>query len=175
MSPTLFAVVLATTVTAPAPVEEDVKPPKGPQPLQVLAHVAEDGNIEITQVLTVYRAETRTRVVNVNGTPVSQQYTVTVPQAVPVTRRLLAKSVQVSTAGGKAVDPKDVPAKLKKPTPVLLSADGNKIDPFYLKIVKEGTLVLVMPGFTVGEVRPPSLPQPPAPGVAPPVAKPPAP
>src|SRR5439155_24937998 len=57
-----------------------------------------------------------------------------------------SKDVQVFTVEGKAVDSKEVEELLAgKKTVVLASSDGRKVDPFYLRIIKEGTLVLVIP------------------------------
>src|SRR5262249_48830390 len=53
--------------------------------------------------------------------------------------------VKVYDSRGRTVDPKDLPKLLKNPVPVLVSTDGKKVDPYYLKKVKKGTLVLVPP------------------------------
>src|SRR5262249_43261001 len=53
--------------------------------------------------------------------------------------------VKVYDTKGNKVDPKDLPKLLKNPVPVLVSTDGNKVHPYYLRNVKEGTLVLVLP------------------------------
>jgi hypothetical protein len=65
--------------------------------------------------------------------------------SVQVTHRILTEGMKVATAGGKEVDSKDVPDRLKNWTAVILSADGNKIDPFYLSVLKENTLTIVVP------------------------------
>jgi hypothetical protein len=150
MSPTLLAAVLASAVAAPAPAEE-IKPPAGPPPAQVVASMDKDGNIEVVQTVVEYRTEVRTVTKVVMGRKLAENYTVTVPVTRQTRQQFVAKDAKVYTAGGKEVDAKDVPEKLKKPTIVLLSANGQKVDPFYLKIIKEDTLVIVA-----------SPPQPPA-------------
>jgi hypothetical protein len=55
------------------------------------------------------------------------------------------KAVRAFGVDGKAVDPKDVRARVTGPTVALLSTDGKAVDPFYLRLAKEGTLVLVGP------------------------------
>jgi hypothetical protein len=55
------------------------------------------------------------------------------------------KTVRVFGVDGKEIDPKDVRARIKTPTAALLSWDGRPVDPFYLRLAKEGTLVLVGP------------------------------
>ena len=144
MTSTLFAAVLASAVAAPAP-DEAVKLPTGPAPATVLMSVTKDGEFEITQASQVPTLEERTRTVNVDGRPVTEKYVVTVFKMVQVTRRIKGEGVKVYTAAGKEVDAKDVPDKLKKPTAVLFANDGNKVDPFYLKIIKPDTLVIVAP------------------------------
>jgi len=143
MTPTLFAAILASAVAAPAPPEEAVKPPQGPPPTQVLASVTKDGEFEITQPQQVPERRKEERTVNKDGKPVTYTVEVIAHKTVMVTRRLKAEGVTVYTTAGKEVPGKDVADKLKKPTVVLLAGDGNEVDPFYLKIVKPDTLVIV--------------------------------
>jgi hypothetical protein len=144
MNPTLLAVALAA-VAAPAPAEEAIKPPQGLPPTQVIASVNKDGEFEIVQTVLVPETRSEERTVNMNGVPVKQVVQVTVFKTEQVSRRLKGEGVKVYTAGGKEVDAKDVPAKLKSPTIVLLAADGKKVDPFYLKLIKPEALVIVAP------------------------------
>ncbi len=144
MNSALLALALAA-VAAPAPAEAPVKPPKGPPPAQVLASVTKDGEFEITQPVLVPEIRTEERIVTIDGRPVKQLVQVTALKTVQVTRRVKPEGVKVYTAAGKEVDAKDVPEKLKKPTIVLFAGDGNKVDPFYLKIIKPDTLVVVAP------------------------------
>ena len=53
--------------------------------------------------------------------------------------------LQVFDAEGKKIDPQTLPDRLKKEAVVLLSTDGEPVDPHFLAAVKEGTLVLVPP------------------------------
>jgi hypothetical protein len=107
--------------------------------------VTKEGEYEITQTALVPEQRNEERVVTVNGTPVKQVVTVTVVRPVQVTRRIKGEGVKVYTAAGKEVDAKDAAEKLKKPAIVLFANDGNKVDPFYLKIIKPDTLVVVAP------------------------------
>jgi hypothetical protein len=127
------------------PENDKIQLPKGPQPLQVVAQMDREGNIMIRQTVPEYRTETRERVVNKDGRPVKEMYTVTTMVHVPIVRKVAAKAIPVYTADGKKVDPKALPKLLKKETAVLLSLDGRMVDPFYLQILKEGTLILVPP------------------------------
>src|SRR5262249_15080349 len=149
-SPTLFAAVLASAVAAPAP-DEAIKLPTGPAPATVLMSLTKAGEFEITKTESVPTTETRTRIVPVAGGGAgTAAYNVPVFKMVQVTGRIKGEGVKVYTAAGKEVDAKDVPDKFKKPTIVLFAQDGNKVDPFYLKIIKPDTLVVVAPAPTAG-------------------------
>ncbi len=156
MTPTLYAVVLTAALGAPAPADEPIKAPQGPPPQQIIASMTSEGLFELTQPSLVPVAETRERVVTIKGQAVKQLVQVTTFKTVQVTRRIKGEGVKVYTAAGKEVDAKNVSEKLKKPTIVLFAADGNKVDPFYLKIVKADTLVIVAPrpATTTGTVVP---------------------
>jgi hypothetical protein len=145
MTTTLLALTLASAVAAPAPAEEPIKPPEGPPPTQVLASMTKESEFEITQTVLVPEMVTEERTVNVNGQAVTQTVSVLRYKPVQVTRRVSAEGVKVTTAAGKEVDPKEWPDKLRKPTIALMAADGKKVDPFYLKIIKSDTLVIVAP------------------------------
>jgi hypothetical protein len=56
----------------------------------------------------------------------------------------LAKA-SVSDAGGNKLAGKALWARLKKGDTVLLSADGQAVDPAYLRALQPSTLVLVLP------------------------------
>ena len=48
------------------------------------------------------------------------------------------------TLSGDPVEPGEILRRLKKDVPVLLSATGKMIDPYYLQVVKPETLLLVL-------------------------------
>jgi hypothetical protein len=54
------------------------------------------------------------------------------------------KEVRVSRKDGQAVDPKDLLKLLSKETPVLVFAQGE-IDPYYLQVIQEQVLIIVIP------------------------------
>jgi hypothetical protein len=145
MTPALLAVTLAAVVAAPAPPEEPVKPAEGPPPTQVIARMTGSGELEITQSVLVPGKHQEERTVIVNGQAVKQVVSATDYRTEQRTRRLSAEGVKITTAAGKEVDIKELSEKLSKPTIVLLAADGKKVDPFYLKIIKGDTLVIVAP------------------------------
>jgi RNA polymerase sigma factor (sigma-70 family) len=77
------------------------------------------------------------------------------------------KDVKIYDTRGKKVGPKKLPELLKGETVVLVSADGKPVDPLYLRLVKEGTLVFVLPASAISPAAPPPLAAPPlAPSVS---------
>jgi hypothetical protein len=63
------------------------------------------------------------------------------------------EQVQVSRKNGKKVDPRDLPKLLRKETPVFVFT-GGKIDPYYLQVIQEETLIVVIPESTPFPARP---------------------
>ena len=57
---------------------------------------------------------------------------------------------------GQQISPDKLPPLLKQPVPVVVSSNRGIVDPFYLLIFKEGTLVFVSrdPGFPTVVSRP---------------------
>jgi hypothetical protein len=143
MNPALLAVALAA-VAAPVPVEE-VKLPQGVPPVQVVAQVNKDGRIEVTEMIMVARQEKRTRTRVIDGKQLPEEYVVTMVTPQARKRLLPEKGVTVSTAAGKEVAAKDLAEKLKNPTVAFLAWDGKKVDPFYLKPLKDDVLIIVAP------------------------------
>src|SRR5262249_25048441 len=54
------------------------------------------------------------------------------------------KRVHAYGVDGKRIETKSVEERLKKEIPVLVSANGQPVDPFHLLLIKEGTLILVL-------------------------------
>jgi hypothetical protein len=137
--------------------------PTSPQPLQVLAHIDDGGNVIIRHLVPEWRQETRERTVPTpNGEERKVQYTVTVPVFRQVEMRFEGKKVQFYNTDGEKIDAEKAAEQLKQDAPILLSADGRKVDPFYLRIIKKGTLVVLAP-------PPPARPVPAPQPVPPPV------
>ena len=91
---------------------------------------------------------------------------------VPVTRSqdifYALNNVEVFGTDGKKVNRKEAARLLAKDRPILVSADGRPVDPLYLKVVKEGTLILVLLPATATTPTPRLVPLAPAvvPGIA---------
>ena len=145
MKATLLWVVLA----APVPVQEKIAPPQGLPPTWGTA-VIKGAELEITDsvAVPVYMKQKRTRQVNVSGrlVPTVEEFVVTRTRMVQRTRRL-PKARYFDTAG-KEIEASRAARLLSRPTVVLVSADGKPLDPYYLRTIKEGTLVVVGPAFS---------------------------
>jgi RNA polymerase sigma factor (sigma-70 family) len=79
----------------------------------------------------------------------------------------LAK-VKASEAGGKAITSEAIPRLLKEAALAVVALDGREIDPRYLGLLKEGTLVFIMPQPEPEPPQPPPAREPVAPPPAPP-------
>jgi hypothetical protein len=93
-----------------------------------------------------------------------------------MTARYKATDVKAYDTNGKAIAAEKLAKLLKKEVPVLVSADREKVDPLHLRLVKEGTVILVLPKPLAGPPVPGGLAPPPGgigEGVAPPDAPPP--
>ena len=56
-----------------------------------------------------------------------------------------AADVEAFGTDGRRIPLKALAQLLRDERPVLLSANGRKVDPFYLQLIKEGTVILVLP------------------------------
>jgi hypothetical protein len=135
--------LLLSALVFAAPLPEKDEGPKGPPPQVILLSQRSNGAPVVH--LTVLRQVPVTRIVTVQEgnklvqRPETSMATVSETVALPVDN----KDLQVFGIDGKKIDPKDVRSLIKGPTPALLSADGKPVDPFYLRLAKEGTLVFV--------------------------------
>jgi hypothetical protein len=172
MTTRVLGVLLVALFAGGLRAEEAPRLPSGPQPSQVLAQVDKDGNVLVWQTSVNMVPEQRTKQVERDGRVEQITYVVLVPVTRQVKRSFASKEVQAFDTDGKKVDPKKLAELLKKQTVVLVSADGRPVDPFYLRIIKEGTAVLVIRGFKdEGQAAPvpdlkrpvPVLPRPPDP------------
>ncbi len=135
--------------------QEKALVPQGPPPQVGLASAnpAVEG-AQLRLVVPEPRYETRTRIVEKGGEKYEEKYVVTV--FVPRERIVMVydakkapfadvfAGAQVLDLKGKKVDHRKLPELLKKATPVLVSTSGA-FDPYYMQVVKEGTLFVILP------------------------------
>ncbi len=118
--------------------------PKGPPPRIVSASIDSEGGFQFVEVATKYVPQQRAREVVVGGQVQKVTETVMVPVTQMVQRKVESESVEVYGVDGKKIDPEEVRKLAGKTVPVLVSSDGKPVDPFFLRLAREGTLVLVL-------------------------------
>lgn len=126
--------------------EEKPRAPKGTEPRQARAWVDNDGALVLREYVCVAEGR-KSEVEPTNEFGKTGDVDYQGPKEVTfqeVKRRFVVDGIQAYTTSGKRVAAKDLPNLLKKEQPVLISSDGEKVDPYYLEMIKEGTLVLVL-------------------------------
>jgi hypothetical protein len=140
--------LLSAALHAPAyppPPKTETKP-LGPAPRLVLLNLDADGKVRIQATVTETRKTTVMRVVN------GKQETSTVDREfsqranVPLSE---LEKLTVYTADGKEVNRATALEKLASGGLVVVTTDGEKVDPTYLKAFKDDTLVLVSPQLLI--------------------------
>jgi hypothetical protein len=134
--------VISALQAAPA---LDEKPTGTPPRLLPAPQVEDNGGLTFRRVRTEYRNETRSRVVIDPQTGKKIQITeaVIVPVAVETIQKLDAKEYSAYDLDGKKIEDKDMAEAIKKHPLIVVSGDGKKVDAGYLKMFREGTVVLV--------------------------------
>jgi RNA polymerase sigma factor (sigma-70 family) len=130
--------------------------PDGPAPVQALAALGKDGRLGVWRSGNYYEPRTT---YNDRGNAVTSY----VLRSALVEACYDLDDVRVQDAKGKEVDSSDLPRLLKGETLVLVSADGKPVDPLHLRLVKEGTLVLILPMPVLPPAVPPQAAPPPLP------------
>lgn len=148
MTSTLLTLaILLPAAPAPAPKGYGDTGPKGLPPRVVTVSATSDNSLQLRQVTHTLVTRTVHRQVQVGQQTqtVAETVEVPVPTQQIIRVSLDDKGVQVYGADGKKIDPKEVSKRVVKPVAALLSADGKPVDPFYLRLAREGTLVFVVP------------------------------
>jgi RNA polymerase sigma factor (sigma-70 family) len=134
------------------------KLPAGPPPEQALVALEGDDRLTVWRHVTTYRAVTVTE----NGRPVRTTYE---PVSGLIERTYKLSEVKVLDTRGRAVESASLPRLLKGEVPALLA--GFPVDPLHLRLVKEGTLIFVLPGPPLDPPAPATAVVPEAPAVPP--------
>jgi hypothetical protein len=155
MKRTLLGVTVLAACVACLAAENASKLPTSPAPNHATARINKDGSLVLREGVfqTTYEYKEE-NLESKDGRVVRRRIQVPVTTMREVTRNIAAKDIQAYTTEGKKLDPRDLANFLKKDTPVLVSADGKKVDPYYLQVIKEGTIVLVVP-IPKPTIRPP--------------------
>ena len=144
-----FSLILMTALAAPA---ADPAAPGGTPPEQATAVIDAEGTLRITHVSCVCNGapmpETPAPAPKPGGDKPPAKPKAKVTTVMLTTAELPAKAVEAYTADGAPVGQEKLAELLKKERSVLVAMDGKKVDPFYLELYKEGTIVLVPPADT---------------------------
>jgi hypothetical protein len=133
----VVATLLVLSVS-PVRADEPVVYPKGPVPLFFSAVVSRQNKDLISLGKPVVKLVHEER----DGKLITHQ----VPEFIPVTTvKLDGKKVKAFGGDGKPLDAEDLAKRLAKIAPVVVFQmdPANPPDPYYLKILKEGTIVFV--------------------------------
>jgi RNA polymerase sigma factor (sigma-70 family) len=129
---------------APAPAE-DAKPsdrvelPKDFPPQQALAKVDKEGQITVKNQVNTYK------VVTTPGPGPGQTTAAMVPETSIIATNYKSDEYSAHDVKGKKIEPKDLAKRLEKEALVLTSNSGKPVDPLHLRLMKEDTIVLVLP------------------------------
>jgi hypothetical protein len=121
--------------------------PKGPAPRVMVARVGAGGQPVIVRRVTEVVPKRELVPVMIGGRVENREVTVYREVLREIEVRLDVEGVQVFEVNGRRIDPADVAGRLKKATAVLVSADGKQLDPFYLRLGRPDTLVVVAPAL----------------------------
>ena len=135
-----LAAVLVTTSTA---FSQLPKQPQTPAPTYSVAWKTKKGDLLLSYTMTIYQSETRERIVVKDGKEERVKYTVRRPVLLRKYHTKRIADLTITNAIGRKLSAEDVLDALEKPTIVLISSDGRPVDPYYLRIVKRDTLVIV--------------------------------
>jgi RNA polymerase sigma factor (sigma-70 family) len=113
------------------PIEKKIALPMGPPPAQVVVSLAKDGKLKV-------------KMANLIGLGPAPQLPAGQPQRT-IESSYDLDEVQVLDAKGKKVGKKELAKALEDETVAVASFGGHPIDPLHLRILKEGTLVFILP------------------------------
>ena len=117
--------------------------PQTPAPDYSVARVLKGDEVLLSYVMIIHEVQTREKVQKKDGVKERVKYTVRVPRMLRKYKKRKLSDLTITNAAGKLQEENVVREAWRKPTIVLISSDGNKVDPYYLKIVKPDTLVVV--------------------------------
>jgi RNA polymerase sigma factor (sigma-70 family) len=132
----------------------------GHAPVTAMAQISKDGLfLRVTQPVVTTDAVTSYTLREANGAkyyePVASYRQTSRAQV--VMHRLAA--VKATHLDGKPINAKDLADRLKTETAVLITCEDGKIDPFYLQLIKPGTIVVTLPPL-IAPVLPPAPSEP---------------
>jgi hypothetical protein len=118
-------------------------PAQGPAPVTAWAAAEKEGRIVIHWPVSYYQP--RTKYVRRDPSGPASPVTTYERATAYTTRDFDAREVEAFGTDGKPIEAKALLERLRTPVAVLVSSDGRLVPSFYLQVIKEGTLILVLP------------------------------
>lgn len=118
--------------------------PKGPQPRFGEMWIGQDGFLHLTEKQE-YKSHYYASFPAQPGAGTEGRSHIFQTNAVTVNRIIPAAEARVSALDGNLVQAAALTELQSKWTPVVVSADGSTVDPFFLQLAKPGTLVVAIP------------------------------
>jgi hypothetical protein len=139
-----YALLVAVFAAASAlPGAEDDLPRTSP-PKIVVVRPSPNGVPVVDYPVIQYAPATRVEQVRVGDTVQERKVEYECANTTGIVLELDGKNFDVFGVDGKKIEPGEVRRMIKCPIPALVSTDTfNPLDPFFLKLAREGTLVLV--------------------------------
>jgi thiol-disulfide isomerase/thioredoxin len=109
-----------------------------PPRIFIASKIDADDNLFLSGLET--RQKKISREVEKNGKKITAEGTLTYPVTVLNRQSVSLKGVTIYDGAGKTISIDQARQWLKEPTPILLTFQGEKVDPIYLKIMKKETL-----------------------------------
>lgn len=117
----------------------------GQAPLTAMAEISKDGLfIRISQPVVTTEAVTSYAQRLVDGAKVYEPVTTYRQTSNSNVMMQRANTVKGAQLDGKPIDAKDLAERLKAETAVLITYEDGKVDPFYLQLIKPGTIILTI-------------------------------
>jgi len=133
--------------------EDKISLPKEPAPTTTRAVITPEGRLGVHRLVQCVRPVIMK--VNKDGEPLVNPVSTYVRGTVTVQTRYDLNRVSAFDVHGNPIEEKKLRKLLARETTVVVSADGQKVAPFYLSVLKEETIVLVVPQ---AEIPPPPAP-----------------
>jgi hypothetical protein len=153
--------MLVAVLAVRSAAQDKPAPPSTLPPQIVVAQATEkDGGVIVKFSTPQFRQIARTITVETNGEKVNHLVTQTeFAQWVNVELPIDGKEVKAFGADGKAIEPKELTKRLEKPTQVAVvfghPALEAKLDPYYLRVLREDIVVFTGPGTKFFPPAPP--------------------
>jgi hypothetical protein len=156
----LFAIVCMATVASTAAAQEQPRKSPGiaPRFVRILQIDRDQSELILSTVTMRFVAEQRTRSVERGGKTEDEVYTVRTPVYEERAESISLHVAQIFDGRGKELTAEEIWKRAEIGAAAVVSADGRKVDPVYLKALAKDTLVIVVPpaanGQEVGDATP---------------------